>query len=301
MWPDDSADARRLNEIMEVVIAIASNDFSRRASLGDGQHVLDGLAAGVNMLAEEVGRQFERQREVHERLARAERLAAIGRMATSVAHEVNNPAAVIAANLASLDRFFDTVQPWQPPSATDLAEARAITRDCLEGVQRIARIVQDLQDFGRDDGDATTVPATPQEPVPADTDAPPAAPATSPRARVLLIDDEVLLLNALKRLLMTEFDLGTVTGGEEAIALLERDDAWDGVLCDLTMPRVDGPAVHAWVQTNRPRLEPRMLFYSGGAFTERGEQFASRIGDRLLRKPLRTADVRAALGRVLAR
>ena len=254
MWPDDSrvdpTDAQRLQEIMEVVIAIASNDFTRRASIGDGQHVLDGLASGVNMLAEEVGRQFERQRDVLQRLAQAERLAAIGRVAASVAHEVNNPAAVIAANLSALDRFFDTVQPWQPPSATDIAEARVITRECLDGVQRIASIVRDLQATGQG-GD---VPPGPDQVTPVPDTGVPAATA-SMRARVLIIDDETLLLNALTRLLMTDFDLGTATGGEEAIALLERDDAWDGVLCDLTMPMVDGPAVHAWVEANRPALE----------------------------------------------
>jgi CheY-like chemotaxis protein len=306
MSPDNTVgptDAARLQDIIEVVIAIASNDFTRRAFVGDGQHELDGLASGVNMLAEEVARQFHRQREFHQQLAQAERLAAIGRIATSVAHEVNNPAAVIAANLAALDRFFDTVQPWQPPSATDLAEARAITRDSLEGVQRIASIMRDLQAAGRS-ADTTTESTPPSRDVApiARAEGTQVPVATVPgRARVLLIDDEPLLLSALKRLLMTDFDLGTAGGGAEAIALLEQDDAWDGVLCDLTMPLVDGPAVHAWVEANRPALEPRLLFFSGGAFTERGERFAARIGERLLRKPLRTADVRAALGRVLAR
>ena len=170
MWPDGAGgtptEAERLRDIIEVVIAIASNDFTRRAFVGDGQHELDGLASGLNMLAEEVARQFDRQRTSHQQLAQAERLAAIGRVAASVAHEVNNPAAVIAANLAALDRFFDTVQPWEPPSATDVAEARAITRDCLEGVQRIAGIMRDLQAAGRGNQPASPDTATAREPLP---------------------------------------------------------------------------------------------------------------------------------------
>ena len=60
MWPDGAGgtptEAERLRDIIEVVIAIASNDFTRRAFVGDGQHELDGLASGVNMLAEEVAK-----------------------------------------------------------------------------------------------------------------------------------------------------------------------------------------------------------------------------------------------------
>ena len=33
---------------IEVVVAIARNDFDRRASVGDGAHLLDGLAIGLN-------------------------------------------------------------------------------------------------------------------------------------------------------------------------------------------------------------------------------------------------------------
>ena len=41
---------------MEVIVGIASKDFSKRAPLAGDGSMFDGVAAGLNMLAEEVGR-----------------------------------------------------------------------------------------------------------------------------------------------------------------------------------------------------------------------------------------------------
>jgi hypothetical protein len=67
-----------LKAVMEVIVGIASKDFSKRAPLvGDGS-TLDGIAAGLNMLADEMALQQAREAELQRSLIRAERLAAIG-------------------------------------------------------------------------------------------------------------------------------------------------------------------------------------------------------------------------------
>lgn len=434
-------DHTRLAEIMDVVVAIASNDFTRRARIGDGSHLLDGLAAGVNMLSEEVEAQYERERDLHQRMVRSERLAAIGQLAAGVAHEINNPAAFVLANLMALEQMLATHRAMDAPETQALlAQIREMTHANLSGVEQIANIVGDLRNFARLDAqEFTSVPvdaifddacrlvraelayrarlvlhrapglrvhgshakltqvltnllvnaaqAIPEgdpdrnevtvsaglferevvitvkdtgcgiapdvqarlfepffttkskdqgtglglaisadiarqhggsltleqsssagsvfaltlrhvsEPPALALAAPPAV-TTAPRARVLLIDDEPLLLRSLCRLFDAEFDVVTAEGGEAAVQVLALDDDWDTVICDLMMPDLDGAAVFEWVRQHRPGLADRMFFASGGAFTPRGFAFADLIGDRLLQKPIRPDVLRAAVARV---
>ncbi|MFT3915760.1 MAG: ATP-binding protein [Anaeromyxobacteraceae bacterium] len=94
--------------------------------------------------------QRELERQVNERTAelgraqdalhRAEKLAALGQFAAGVAHEVNNPAAVIAANLQYLTANEAEVLSSSGKDAVD---------ESLLSVTRISTIVRQLLDAGR--------------------------------------------------------------------------------------------------------------------------------------------------------
>ncbi|PRP93609.1 PAS domain-containing protein [Enhygromyxa salina] len=45
---------QRLNELMEVIVALVSFDYARKAAISDTNDVFDGMAAGLNMLGEEL-------------------------------------------------------------------------------------------------------------------------------------------------------------------------------------------------------------------------------------------------------
>ena len=86
----------------------------------------------------------ERTRELastQERLHQTEKLAALGQFAAGVAHEVNNPASVVTANLNFLGEF----------AADDGAPAEALESigEALAAMQRINALVRRLVDAGR--------------------------------------------------------------------------------------------------------------------------------------------------------
>jgi CheY-like chemotaxis protein len=116
----------------------------------------------------------------------------------------------------------------------------------------------------------------------------PQAPSPAPSGRrLLLIDDEPLLLRAYQRLLRRRgFEVTTAAGGGEAIARLARGAEFDLILCDLMMPEVDGVAFYEHLQTTRPTLVPRLFFQTGGAYTDRAARFVSEVDRPVFRKPL---------------
>jgi len=93
----------------------------------------DGLERQVAERTAELGR-------TQEALHRAEKLAALGQFAAGVAHEVNNPAAALAANL----------QYVQEHESEELSRnGRDALDESMKAVQRIAAIVRQLLDAGR--------------------------------------------------------------------------------------------------------------------------------------------------------
>ncbi len=59
--------------------------------------------------------------------------------------------------------------------------------------------------------------------------------------RILVIDDSAAIRKAIRRILEAlPCQVTEAEDGEAAIALLARDRAFDAILCDIDMPRMDG-------------------------------------------------------------
>lgn len=128
----------------------------------------------------------------------------------------------------------------------------------------------------------------------------PSSPVTT-RPRLLLVDDEPYLLEAYRRLLGARYQVTVAGGGRQALELVDRDQAWHAVVCDIMMPDVDGLAVWRHLQANHPALAQRTVFCTAGAFTARSLAFVEEVRDRLLEKPVDPQKLEALMARAGAR
>jgi CheY-like chemotaxis protein len=115
--------------------------------------------------------------------------------------------------------------------------------------------------------------------------------------RVLIIDDEHLIGQVLRRVLSTENEVVTVTEATEALARLNAGERYDVVLCDLRMPVVDGVEFHRRLRETLPDEADRVVFITGGALTSRGEAFFRRVPNLLMEKPLDVDGIRQLIDR----
>ncbi len=123
----------------------------------------------------------------------------------------------------------------------------------------------------------------------------PVATGKARRGRVLVIDDEAPLANALKMFLSDEHDVTVCTSGRDALTLLAKDKTFDAILCDLMMPDVTGVDVYEELRERAPDMVTRMVFVTGGAFTQRMRGFLEQIPNPQLEKPFDLPKLRALL------
>ena len=77
----------------------------------------------------------------------------------------------------------------------------------------------------------------------------------NPKARILAVDDEGVVLDSFRRILVLEgFSVDTVEHGPEALGLVQRND-YDFVFTDLKMPDMDGVEVVKAVKHLRPDVD----------------------------------------------
>ena len=130
-----------------------------------------------------------------------------------------------------------------------------------------------------------------------------AAPSSRPTSapfRILVIDDEPSLGRALTRMLAHEHEVVVVQSGREGLArLLEEDEWFDPVLCDLMMPDMSGIELYEELLETRPHIAERIIFMTGGAFTPRAREFLERVPNIRLEKPFDLETLREAVRRRL--
>jgi CheY-like chemotaxis protein len=108
---------------------------------------------------------------------------------------------------------------------------------------------------------------------------------------VLVVEDEVALGAAVAESLC---DAGYVVDragdGEEALQRI-KGRAYDLIICDLKMPRVDGMTFYRRLEGDAPDMTRRILFVTGDVAGTEAERFLEDTGCRWLAKPFRLRDL----------
>jgi CheY-like chemotaxis protein len=117
---------------------------------------------------------------------------------------------------------------------------------------------------------------------------------------VLVIDDEIMVATMIRRALGRDHEVVTLTDPIEALRQLEQGHTFDLILCDLMMPNATGMDVHAAVVKHDPALAERMVFITGGAFTEQAREFMDTTANARIEKPIDATALRAFVNERLA-
>jgi signal transduction histidine kinase len=115
------------------------------------------------------------------------------------------------------------------------------------------------------------------------------------RAKVLVIDDEVVVAKALGRLLKLEHDVTLAASAGEARDQIEAGARFDVILCDLMMPQMTGMDLHAHLLASVADQAARMIFLTGGAFTAEARAFLDRVPNQRVEKPFDTQQLRSII------
>lgn len=123
--------------VLGAVVAYAARESDRTRTL-----LIEAVDAGLQAAdhERELRRELEAQRAVTEK---AEHLALLGQVAAGVAHEVNNPLAVLKANL----EYATAVAAPQPDSGASPAELAELFTDSGVALERIRLVVVQLKAF----------------------------------------------------------------------------------------------------------------------------------------------------------
>lgn len=134
----------------------------------------------------------------------------------------------------------------------------------------------------------------------AGTATPPIVPELE-RPRILVVDDEDLMLRLYKQLFRDDFIIDTAPNGREALALVEeREGDYQAIICDLLMPVMGGIELYERLQQSNPELISRLIFCSGGATSEADLAFCRMVSNPVLEKPVAPEQLRAAVATLLA-
>jgi PAS domain S-box-containing protein len=124
------------------------------------------------------------------------------------------------------------------------------------------------------------------------------APEPGTVARVLVIDDEVAVGRSIALLLAPDYDVTPVTRAKDALARLAAGERYDAIVCDVMMPEMTGIDFFEQLTHAAPDQVRRLVFLTGGAFTQQARDFLASAARPQLGKPFTERDLRRVIAGV---
>ena len=127
------------------------------------------------------------------------------------------------------------------------------------------------------------------------------SPPPTKRGQILIVDDELSVARTLEALLQNEHDVTLAASGVQALEAIAAAPSagFDVIMCDLMMPGMSGMELHERIRRERPGLETRMVFITGGVSMDRTREFLATRINLSFEKPFDFDRLRRTLRRLV--
>jgi DNA-binding NtrC family response regulator len=120
------------------------------------------------------------------------------------------------------------------------------------------------------------------------------------RKRLLIVDDEELLLRALSRALGRDYEVVILASANQALQRAMSGEAWDLLLCDVSMPEMSGLELAARMTRTCPSLSRRVVLMTGGTSSFMVHAAIQRSGLPVITKPFERTQLISLLAAAVA-
>ena len=119
--------------------------------------------------------------------------------------------------------------------------------------------------------------------------------------KILVVDDEEILLCMVRDDLTRHgYTVVTAENGEAALRELHQNQ-FDGILCDVKMPGLNGRQLFDWIRAARPALSRRLMFMTGDIINDSLQLFLQENRLFCINKPFVLADLRQNLKNIISK
>lgn len=95
--------------------------------------------------------------------------------------------------------------------------------------------------------------------------------------------------------MLTNHDVTIVDSARGALDKIEAGERYDVILSDVMMPEINGMDLHTRLATVAPDQMDRIVFMTGGAFTDQARVFFEHVSNPRIEKPFDRAELVAVI------
>jgi CheY-like chemotaxis protein len=119
---------------------------------------------------------------------------------------------------------------------------------------------------------------------------------TGRRGRVLVVDDNLMILRFVTRLLRRDHDVSAIGDPREALRSIAKGARYDAIVCDIMMPLKTGMDMYSELTVLAPAQAAKIVFITGFD-TEQVRMFLDDVPNPRLEKPFPAAQLRELVNR----